>query len=311
MHSLITCTKFILPALAIVLTASLSGAQSSQEPLDLSQIETASGTIATQSEDGVVRISWARTDVVVTIDGSAFEAAAGLGSWAAFMPTAQGAIVMGDTVVFQDEVDTAMDAAFAGGLEITGLHNHFFFDTPKVYFMHIGGEGDPLALAAGVKAMWDSIKRVRTASPNPVSGFGGQRASNGTIDATGIEQIVGLQALVKPGGVVKVSIGREARMHNISFNGSMGLTSWAAFSGSNDQASVDGDIAMTSSEIQPVLRALRNVGFHVVALHNHMITGDPAYFFVHYWAKGPAEDLAKGFRSVLDVQADIQDASTP
>lgn len=309
MNHLITFAKFILPTLAMVLTASLSVAQTSQEPLDLSQIETASGSKATQSEDGVVRISWARTDVAVTVDGSAFEAAAGLGSWAAFMPTPQGAIVMGDTVVFQDEADAAMDAAFAGGLEITSFHHHFFFDTPKVYFMHIGGEGDPLVLAAGVKAMWDSIKRVRTASPNPASGFGGQVATNGTIDAARIEQIVGLKASVKPGGVVKVSIGREAKMHNVSFSGSMGLTSWAAFSGSDDQASVGGDIAMTGSEVQPVLRAVRNAGFHVVALHNHMITDNPAYFFVHYWAKGPAEDLAKGFRSVLDAQADIQDAS--
>ena len=165
-----------------------------------------------------------------------------------------------------------------------------------------------MALAAGVKAIWDSIKRVRTSSLNPVSSFGGQGVGNGTIDAANIEQIVGLEASVKPGGVVKVSIGREARMHNVSFSGSMGLTSWAAFSGSDNQASVDGDIAMTGREVQLVLRALRNAGFHVVALHNHMTTDDPAYFFVHYWATGPAEDLAKGFRSVLDAQADATTA---
>ncbi len=303
--------KFILPALAIILAASLSVAQTSQKPLDPRRIETASGAKATQSEDGVVRISWSRSDVAVTIDGSAFEAAAGLGSWAAFMPTPQGAIVMGDTVVFQDEVDAAMDAAFAGGLEITGLHNHFFFDTPKVYFMHIGGEGDPQVLAAGVKAMWDSIKRLRKASPSPATGFGGRRATSGTIDAARIQQIVGLKASVKPGGVVKVSIGRKAKMHDVSFGGSMGLTTWAAFSGSDEQASADGDIAMTAREVQPVLRALRNAGFHVVSLHNHMIADDPAYFFAHYWAKGRAEDLAKGFRSVLDAQAGIQEASIP
>jgi hypothetical protein len=309
MNRLITFAKFILPTLAIVLIASLSVAQTSQEPLDLSQIETASGTKATLSDDGVVRISWARTDVAVTVDGSAFEAAAGLGSWAAFIPAPQGAMVMGDTVVFEDEVDIAMDAALAGGLEITSLHHHFFFDTPKPYFMHIGGQGDPLVLATGVKAMWDSIKRLRSANPNPASGFGGQGLTKGTIDAARIEQIAGYKASVKAGGVVKVTIGREAKMNNVSFGGSMGLTTWAAFSGSDDQASVGGDIAMTASEVQPVLRALRNADFHVVALHNHMITDDPAYIFVHYWAKGSAEDLAKGFRAVLDAQADIQDVS--
>src|SRR5262245_3872834 len=110
-------------------------------PLDADKIGTAAGVKPTKSTDGVVRIAWARTDVAVTVDGMPLKPFAGLGTWAAFVPTPHGAMVMGDTVVFQDEVSPAMDAAFAAGLEVTALHNHFFYDEPKVYFMHIGGAG--------------------------------------------------------------------------------------------------------------------------------------------------------------------------
>ncbi len=120
-------------------------------PLDADKIGTASGAKATTTPDGVVRIGWPRSDVAVKVDGMPLKPFAGLGSWAAFTPTKHGAMVMGDTVVFQDEVSPAMDAAFASGLEVTGLHNHFFYDEPKVYFMHIGGTGDPEKLATSVQ----------------------------------------------------------------------------------------------------------------------------------------------------------------
>src|SRR6476646_9836203 len=125
--------------------------------LDPEKIGAAAVTKAT-AKDGAVRIAWARTDVPVAVDGMPLKPFAGLGSWAAFAPAPHGAMVMGDTVVFQDEVDPAMDAAFEHGLEVTGLHNHFSHDEPRVFFMHIGGMGDPAKLAAGVKAVWDAIK---------------------------------------------------------------------------------------------------------------------------------------------------------
>src|SRR5207302_11268375 len=125
----------------------------------------AAGGKPTTAPDGVVRIAWARTDVAVSVDGMPLKPFAGLGSWAAFTAAPRGAMVMGDTVVFQDEVTPAMDAAFANNLEVTGLHNHFFYDEPKVYFMHLGGRGDPEKLAAGVKAVWDAIKQVRKEHP--------------------------------------------------------------------------------------------------------------------------------------------------
>src|SRR5262245_55293732 len=150
------------------------GAQADPHKLDADKIAAAAGTKTTTAPDGVVRIAWARTDVKVEVDGMPLKPFAGLGSWAAFTPAPHGAMVMGDTVVFQDEVTPAMDAAFENGLEVTALHNHFFYDEPKVYFMHLGGTGDPEKLAAGVKAVWDAIKKVRSERPEPATRFPGK-----------------------------------------------------------------------------------------------------------------------------------------
>jgi hypothetical protein len=271
-------------------------------PLDAGRIGQAAGTQATTTPDGVVRIAWARTDVAVTVDGMPLKPFAGLGSWAAFTPAPPGAMVMGDTVVFQDEVSPAMDAAFAHGLDVTGLHNHFFFDEPKVYFMHIGGAGEPEKLAAGVKAVWDAIKAVRAAAPKPATRFAGPTPAAGTLSAAAIEQALGQKGQAQD-GVVKVTIGRDGTMHGVKVGGSMGLTTWMAFSGGDGLAAVDGDFILTAAEVQPVLRALRKAGIHVVALHNHMVGEQPAYYFTHFWGKGPAADLARGLRSALDAQA--------
>jgi hypothetical protein len=269
--------------------------------LDAENIGTAAGAKATTTKDGIVRIAWPRTDVAVKVDGMPLKPFAGLGSWAAFTPTAHGAVVMGDTVVFQDEVTPAMDAAFAGGLEVTGLHNHFFFDEPKVYFMHIGGQGPPEKLASAVKSVWDAIKAVRAKQAGPGTQFAGGVPKEGKINAEAIDKVIG-QTSETQAGVVKITIGREGMMHGTKVGGSMGLTTWAAFSGSDELAAVDGDLIMTAEEVQPVLRALRKANIHIVALHNHMVGEQPAFYFTHFWGKGPAQELAKGIKSALDAQ---------
>jgi hypothetical protein len=269
--------------------------------LDPDKIAAAAGTKATTSKDGVVRIAWARTDIAVKVDGMPLQPFAGLGSWAAFTPTPHGAMVMGDTVVFQDEVTPAMDAAFAGDLEVSALHNHFFYDEPKVYFMHIGGTGEPEKLASAVKGVWDAIKKVRQVHSQPAAIFAGDAPRPGKIDAAAIEKALGQKSETQ-GGVVKVTIGREGEMHGTKVGGSMGLTTWAAFSGSDELAAVDGDFIMTAKEVQPVLHALRKANIHIVALHNHMIGEQPAFYFTHFWGKGPAKELAKGIKSALDAQ---------
>lgn len=200
---------------------------------------------------------------------------------------------MGDTVVFEDEITAAMDAAFAAGLEVTGLHNHFIFDDPPVYFMHVGGTGPAHDLATGVKAVWDAIRTVRAETPTPRRRFPGSTPTvAGEFDVASLRRYFEVDPELN-GGVVKFTLPRTGRMHGVEVGGSMGLTTWAAFSGSTAMATVAGDFIMTAEEVQPVLRSLRAGDIHVVALHNHMIGETPAFYFVHYWGKGPAEDLAQ------------------
>jgi hypothetical protein len=275
-----------LAGVALVVPAALAvafavRAEPKPHALDAEKIASAAGTKATTTPDGAVRIAWARTDVAVKVDGMGLKPFAGLGSWAAFTAAPHGAMVMGDTVVFQDEVAPAMDAAFAGGPEVSALHNHFFYDEPKVYFMHIGGIGEPKKLASAVKGVWDAIKKVRADRPQPATNFGGDAPKEGKIDAAAIEKALGHKSETQA-GVVKVTIGRESKMHGVSVGGSMGITTWAAFSGSDDLAAVDGDFAMAATEVQPVLRALRKANINVVALHNHMIGEQPALYFTHF-----------------------------
>jgi hypothetical protein len=186
-------------------------------------------------------------------------------------------------------------------MEVSALHNHFFFDEPKVYFMHIGGTGDPEKLAAGVKAVWNAIKKVRSENPKPATRFAGDAPKAGTVTAGPIETILG-QKSESQAGVVKVTIGREGTMHGMKVAGSMGLTTWAAFSGTDELAAVDGDFIMTAAEGQPVLQSLRKSGIQIVALHNHMIGEQPAFIFTHFWSKGKAEDLAKSLKAAMDAQ---------
>ncbi|HEU5434529.1 MAG TPA: DUF1259 domain-containing protein, partial [Thermomicrobiales bacterium] len=292
----------VLGGLAAILVAGLTwtALAAADKHLDADKIGATAGTKATTTPDGVVRIGWARTDVAVKVDGMSLKPVAGLGSWAAFTAAPHGAMVMGDTVVFQDEVTPAMDAAFAGGLEVTGLHNHFFYDEPKVYFMHIGGRGEPDKLAAAVKRVWDAIKDVRAARPQPAARFAGEVPTAGKIDAAVIEKILGHKGAAQD-GVVKVTIARQGKMHGVAVGGSMGLTTWAAFSGSDERAAVDGDFIMTAAEVQPVLRALRKGGIHIVALHNHVFFDEPKVYFMHIGGRGEPERLAAAVKGVWDA----------
>lgn len=194
-----------------------------------------------------------------------------------------------------------MSRPVAAGLEVTAIHNHFFYDEPKVYFMHIGGHGDPETLAAAVKQVWDAVKKVRSDQPTPVKAFAGGVPHEGTITENVIAGILGHKCQTKD-GVVKTSIGRKGVMHGVKVGEAMGLNTWAAFSGSDELAVMDGDFIMTAAEVQPVMHSLRKAGIHIVALHNHMMGEQPQFFFLHFWGKGPAQDLAKGMKGALDAQ---------
>ncbi|MDQ4148343.1 MAG: DUF1259 domain-containing protein [Pseudomonadota bacterium] len=296
-------THILRFAVLIALASALFAMTYAQgDELDAKAIGQAAGTKASVQEDGVVRVEWSRDDVPVTVGRMRLPPPAGLGSWAAFQAVPGGVMVMGDTVVFEDEITPAMDAAFAHGLKVTALHNHFIFDRPPVYFMHIEGhDRDAAPLAKGVDAIWDAIKAVRKAAPTPITDFSGRVSENiGKLAVVALTKILGPKPDVKS-GVVKFSFGRKGIMHGPSIGSSMGVSTWAAFTGNGEYAAVDGDFAMTAEEVQPVMHALRDAGIQIVALHNHMIGGKPFYYFLHFWREGNPKDLARGVRSALDT----------
>ena len=255
------------------------------------------------ADEDVYRVTFPRTDVKVTVEGRSMHPFLGLTSWAAFTPDAHGELmVMGDLVLFEDEVNPVMSAALDSGLEVTALHNHFFFDSPRVMFMHIGGTGAAESLATAVRRAMDKVKEIRSANPQVGARFSGPAVpETNSIAAAAIDGNLGVKGQVNS-GMYKAVIGRKAAMHGKAVGNQMGVNTWAAFAGSDDAAFVDGDFAMLKSEVQPVLKALRKAGINIVAIHNHMTHEEPQYIFLHYWGKGPAASLAKGLRSALDTQ---------
>ena len=228
----------------------------------------------------------------------------GLTSWAAFSKGSEGKMMlMGDLVLFQDEVNPVMSVALDNGLQVTALHNHFFFDDPKVFFMHIGGEGSIEQLAQGVHQVLDKVKEIRTVNPNPVNSFGkGGITLPSLITSKTIEGIIGVKGQSKD-GMFKVTIGRKAKMACDCVVGKdMGINTWAAFAGSDDKAIVDGDFVVHENELQTILKSLRRGGINVVAIHSHMIQENPRMLFIHYWGIGSTADLATTLKLALDTQ---------
>jgi hypothetical protein len=292
-----------LPAMyaALVFTSPLPAAVSEAQRNTIDRITGVKG--AYTAEEDVHRVSFPRNDVKVSIEGRPMHPFLGLTSWAAFTAHSQtGLMVMGDLVLFEDEVNPVMSAALDNGLEVTALHNHFFFDSPRVMFMHIGGSGTAERLATAVARAMDKVQEIRKANPQPMSGFSGPAVpETNSITASSIDAALGVKGQINA-GMYKVAIGRKATMHGKPVGNQMGVNTWAAFAGSDDAAFVDGDFAMLESELQPVLKALRAAAINIVAIHNHMTHEEPQYVFLHYWGKGPAAGLAKGLKSALDTQ---------
>lgn len=271
---------------------------------DTAKIEKITGLKGAYTEsERVFKVSSPRTEVKVTVDKLQMAPFMGLTSWAAFTPgTDADLMLMGDLTLFQDEVNPAMSALLDSGLEVTALHNHFFYENPKVYFMHIGGEGTLDALATGVRKALDAVKAVRAASPTPATSFGGRDLpTTSTITAAPIEAAFGMKAMAQ-NGMVKVVIGRTVKMPcGCEVGNQMGVNTWAAFAGSDQDAIVDGDVVMFEKEVQPTLRSLRKAGINIVALHHHMIAESPRTVFLHYWGRGKAADLARAVKASIPV----------
>jgi uncharacterized protein DUF1259 len=245
----------------------------------------------------VLKVNIPRNDVNVTVAGVRTPTPFGFGGWVALTKGTGGMdVMMGDLVLLQDEVNPVMSALLDNGLDVTALHNHFFFDEPRMYYMHVHGHGNAMELARKLKPAVDLIgKRAPAAAPASPA------PATGKLDTAKLAQIVGTPG-EQTGDVYKITIGRDD-LHvtemGAPINARMGLNTWAAFVGTDQNAAIAGDVAMLESEVTPVLKSLRRNGLDVVAIHHHMTSTQPTIFFLHYWGTGPAERLATGFKAAL------------
>jgi hypothetical protein len=263
--------------------------------LDTAKIERLTGAKGRMNTaEGVFKVSVPRNDLTVAVGGVKLTPPSGLTSWAAFTAAGAGVMVMGDVVLTEDQVDPVMGVALENGLEVTALHNHFLGETPRVMFMHIGGTGPIDTLAGAVGKVFAGLNSP--GAPIPTADVDPARTQ---LDGDAIATVLGHRGELA-GGVYKVTIGRTTGMHGHAIGSTMGVNTWAAFSGTSGQAVVDGDFAMLETELQPVIKALHRGGIHVVAIHQHMSGESPRIVFLHYWGVGPAEALARGLRAALD-----------
>ncbi len=251
-------------------------------------------------KDGVLKVNIPRNDLKVTVAGVATPTPFGFGGWIALTKGTGMDVMMGDLVLTQDEVNPVMSAVLAQGLNVTALHNHFFWESPRIFYMHVHGHGVAADLAKRIKPALDLIGKA-AARPEPATAMT-STVTAGTLDTAKLASIIGT-AGEQNGQVYKITIGRaDLKLQEMGavINARMGLNTWAAFFGSDANAVVAGDVAMLDSEVTPVLKALRQNGIDVVAIHHHMTGTQPTVIFLHYWGQGPAEKLAAAVRAAID-----------
>jgi protein-tyrosine-phosphatase len=301
----------VMTMAAAAALASIAGpvtlARAQEMPADYQAVMSALGKKG-DFKDGVLKVNIPRGDLTVTIAGRSAPTPFGFGGWVALTKGTGGAdVMMGDLVVTEDEVNAVMSALLDNGLDVTALHNHFFWEQPRVFYMHVHGSGTASELAAKVKpaiALIDAAAKRPSATPAPTSASAAAGAPAApAFDAAALAKIVGHQG-EQNGPVYKITIGRpdlDVREHGAAINARMGLNTWAAFTGSDTDAMVAGDVAMLEPEVTPVLKSLRANGINVVAIHHHMTGVQPAVVFLHYYGTGPAEKLAHAVRGAVDL----------
>jgi len=281
--------------LAVSLLA-VSSAVAQDMPADYQGVLTTLGRSG-DFKDGVLKVNIPRNDIKVTIGQRAAPTPFGFGGWVAFTKGSDGMdVMMGDLVLSEDEVNPVMSKLLDGGFDVTALHNHFLWDQPRMFFMHVHGMGQAAELATRLKPALASI-------PTPPAQAPGAAAAPppAGLDVAALAKTVG-QPGEQSGPVYKITIARpdiDLREHGARINARMGLNTWAAFAGTDADAMVAGDVAMLASEVTPVLKALRSNNINVVAIHHHMTGTEPTVYFLHYYGTGAAQTLAAGVRAAV------------
>src|SRR5215213_9315954 len=283
--------KQLFLAILGLLLSSVSIARAQQVPDEYQQVLT---TLNKQGDfkDNVLKVNIPRSDVKVTVAGVATPTPFGFGGWVALTKGDGGHdVLMGDLVLLQEEVNPVMSALLDNGFDVSALHNHFFWDEPRIYYMHVHGHGAAADLARKLKPAIDLIGK---SGAGTTRGSTPPSAAAAKMDTATIAKIVGTEG-EQTGDVYKITIGRDdlkLTEMGAPINARMGLNTWAAFVGADANAAIAGDVAMLANEVTPVLKALRKNGLDVVAIHHHMIDTSPTIYFLHYWGTGPSDKLA-------------------
>ena len=291
--------RIMLWLVASIVAASL-GTSAHAQAIDWQKVDDAFGRKATVSDD-VHRYGFPRSDLAVTLDGVTVKPALALGGWIAFKPAHGGAMVMGDLVLLETEINPVMLKLIEGGLEITAVHNHLLRASPATFYMHVGGHGDPARMAAVIR---DALGASKTPLATPAAADPPPAVD---LDTAQLEQIIGAKGQAN-GGVYQFNVPRrEPIMENdmvMAPVGPMGVAIAINFQPTGGgKAAITGDFVLTNDEVNPVIQALRANGIDVTAIHSHMLNEQPRLFFLHFWANGDALKLARGLRAALDKTA--------
>ncbi|MEO6840348.1 MAG: DUF1259 domain-containing protein [Bradyrhizobium sp.] len=285
--------------LLIVAGVAITGAARGQD-IVWSKVDEAMGRSAAVTQD-VHRYGFPRTDLNVTLDGVTIKPSFALGGWVAFKPMGSQAMVMGDLVLLEAEINPVMAKLIEGGLDITAVHNHLLRASPATFYMHIGGHGDPAKMAAVIHDALAVSKTPMTAPAAPAT------PPAVDLDSAQIEQIIGAKGQAN-GGVLQFNVPRRdaVTMEGMQMApvGPIGVAEAINFQPTgHGKAAITGDFVLTDTEVNPVLKTLRANGIDVTALHSHMLMENPRLFFMHFWANDDAIKLAKGLRAALDKAA--------
>lgn len=292
------------PAVAPIVAATLCAAVTATAQEMPAEYKTMLSTLGKTGDfkAGVLKVNIPRSDLRVTINQRPAPTPFGFGGWIALAKGDGGhEVMMGDLVLTEDEVNPVMSAVLDNGLDVTALHNHFFWEQPRIFYMHVHGMGTAADLAKRIKPAIDLIDQSMKRAPQVTAPAAS--ATGGVVDSAALAKIIGHQG-EQSGPVYKITIGRpdiNVREHGAAINARMGLNTWAAFAGTDADAMVAGDVAMLDHEVTPVLKALGANGISIVAIHHHMTGVSPQVIFLHYYGTGPAAKLAQGVRAALDL----------